>query len=123
MGFVKKSRFCDTCDRSMTTRAYFARGREYFRRVCVRRGYNGRMELRRDVFEAAVKLAVVLSVVAATIALGIGTVGGASRTALVLTVIVVGFVASWVQTGRVSRSNVRRTAHRLTVVPLRHPVI
>jgi hypothetical protein len=80
------------------------------------------MELRRRTFGAAVKLAVALSVVAAAIALGLDAAGGFSQTALVLTVMVVGFVASWVQSGRVSRSTARHTAHRLTVVPLRQRV-
>jgi hypothetical protein len=80
------------------------------------------MELRREVFGAAIKLAVALSVVAGAVALGVGAVGELSQTVLVLTVMLVGFVASWVQTGRVSRSSAHHTAHRLTVVPLRHPV-
>lgn len=84
--------------------------------------YNGLMELRREVFGAAIKLAVVLSVVAGAIAVGLGAIDGVSRTALVLTVMVVSFVASWVQTGRVARSSAHHHAHRLTVVPLRHPV-
>lgn len=80
------------------------------------------MELRRRTYGAAVKLAVALSAVATVIALGLDAVGGYSQTALVLTVMVVGFVASWVQTGRVSRSTAHHTAHRLTVVPLRQRV-
>lgn len=80
------------------------------------------MEFRRNIFGAAVKLAVALSLVATAIVLGLGGVGGAEQTALVLTVMVVGFVASWVQTGRVSRSTAHHAAHRLTVVPLRHRV-
>ena len=84
--------------------------------------YNGFMELRREVFGATIKLAAALSVVAGAIALGLGALDGGSRTALVLTVMVVGFVASWVQTGRVARSSAPHHAHRLTVVPLRHPV-
>jgi len=80
------------------------------------------MEFRREVFGAAIKLAVALSVVAGAVALGVGAVGGLSQTVLVLTVMVVGFVASWVQTGRVSRSSAPHSTHRLTVVPLRHPV-
>lgn len=78
------------------------------------------MELRRELFGPAVKLAMALSVVAGAIALTLGTVGGASRMVLVLAVILVGFVASWVQTGRVWRSNAE--PHRLAVVPFRHPV-
>ena len=120
---VKKSRFCDSCDRSMTRHAYFARGCVVSRRAPVGGGYNGAMEVRRETFRAAVKLAVALSVVAGAIALGLGAVGGISQTALVLTVMVVGFVASWVQTARVSRSTIGHTAHRLTVVQLRRPLV
>jgi hypothetical protein len=80
------------------------------------------MEIRRTTYLAAIKLATVLSVVAATIALGLGSLGEASQAALVLSVIAVGFVASWVQTGRAARSADHRRGHRLTMVPLRHPV-
>ena len=106
----------------MTRRAKFARVLENPKRAPVRYDYNGLMELRRKTFGAAVKLAVALSAVATAIALGLDAAGGISQTALVLTVMVVGFVASWVQTGRVSRSTAHRSTHRLTVVPLRHPV-
>ena len=122
LGFVKKSRLCDTYDRSMTRPAFSARVRAIRGRAMIRREYNGLMELRRRTFGAAVKLAMALSVVATAIALGLDAVGGFSQTALVLTVMVVGFVASWVQTGRVSRSTAPHAAHRLTVVPLRQPV-
>jgi len=106
----------------MTRRAFFARGRGISGRASIGCGYNRHMELRRRTFGAAVRLAAALSVVAAALALGLDAAGGFSQTALVLTVMVVGFVASWVQTGRVSRSTAHRSAHRLTVVPLRHPV-
>ena len=106
----------------MTRHAFFARGRDIPGRAPTGRDYNGHMELRRRTFGAAVKLAVALSAVATAIALGLDAAGGVSQTALVLTVMVVGFVASWVQTGRVSRSTAHHTAHRLTVVPLRHRV-
>lgn len=106
----------------MTRHAFFARGRGISGREPIGRDYNGHMELRRRTFGAAIKLAVALSAVATVIALGLDAAGGISQTALVLTVMVVGFVASWVQTGRVSRATAHRSAHRLTVVPLRHPV-
>jgi fermentation-respiration switch protein FrsA (DUF1100 family) len=106
----------------MTRHAFFARSRAIPERASTGCDYNGHMEVRRNTFGAAVKLAVVLSVVATAIALGLDAAGGISQTALVLTVMVVGFVASWVQTGRVSRSTAHHTAHRLTVVPLRQPV-
>ncbi len=80
------------------------------------------MELRRATFGAAVKLAMALSVVAAAIALGLDAIGDVSHIGLVLAVMLVGFVASWVQTGRVSRAEAHHSTHRLTVVPLRHPV-
>ncbi len=80
------------------------------------------MEIRRATFGAAIKLAVALSVVATIIALALDAIGEVSRPAVVLTVIVVGFVASWIQTGRVSRTAARRPAHRFTVVHLNHPV-
>jgi len=80
------------------------------------------MDSRRNIFGAAAKLALALSTIATAIAFGIGSVGEAQQTALVLAVMVVGFVASWVQTGRLSRSTTHDAAHRLTVVPLRHRV-
>jgi hypothetical protein len=80
------------------------------------------MEIRRATFGAAIRLAVALSVIATAVAITLDAIGEVSRTALVLTVIVVGFMASWIQTGRVSRTAARRPAHRLTVVALHHPV-
>ncbi len=80
------------------------------------------METRRATYAAAIKLALVLSVVAAAATLGLEAIGEVSQTALLLTVIVVGFVTSWIQTGRVSRAAAHRPGHRLTVVPLHHPV-
>ncbi len=49
------------------------------------------------------KLAIVLSVVAAAVAVVASSVGHVPEAAIVLPVIVVAFVASWVQTGRIRR--------------------
>lgn len=81
------------------------------------------MEVRRATFGAAIRLAIVLSAIAAAVALGLDAVGEVSRPAIVLTVIVVGFVTSWVETGRAARSSAEaRRHHRVAVVHVRHPV-
>ena len=80
------------------------------------------MEIRRATFSAAVRLAIVLSTVAAVLALGIDAVGNVSTTAMVSTVAVIGFVTSWVLTGRVARAVPVAPRHRVAVVRLRQPV-
>jgi hypothetical protein len=65
--------------------------------------YERDMELRRSTWNAALKLAAVLSMVAAAFAVGASMVGDVTPTAIVLPVIVVCFAASWIQTGRVQR--------------------
>lgn len=80
------------------------------------------MDIRRATYGAAVRLAIVFSTIATAIALGLDAVGDVSPTALVLTVMIVGFVTSWVRTGRVARSAARASSHRMVVVPLRHPI-
>ena len=80
------------------------------------------MDIRRDSFGAAVRLATVLSIVAAFLVIGIDAVGDVSASALVATVAAVGFVSSWVLTGRVARPAPVARQHRISVVPLRHPV-
>ncbi len=62
------------------------------------------MEMSRRTWIAAIKLAVVLSTVAALAAITIASIGNVSDTRIVATVAVVAFAASWVQTGRVRRS-------------------
>lgn len=64
---------------------------------------NEDMELRRRTWIAALKLAFVMSTVAALVAVAVSSVGEVSPVAVVLPVIIVAFVASWVQTGRVRR--------------------
>ena len=68
---------------------------------------NSDVELRRDAWIAIIKLAVVVSTVAAVFAIGMSLVGDVSQTAIVIPVIVVGFTASWFMTGRVQSSRVR----------------
>ncbi len=61
------------------------------------------MEVSRRTWTAAVKLAVVLSVVAAGIAFAVSRIGEVPQAAIVVPVIVVAFVASWIQTERIRR--------------------
>jgi hypothetical protein len=65
---------------------------------------NRYMEISRRTWIAAVKLAVVMSTVAALAAITLASIGNVSDTTIVATVAVVAFAVSWVQTGRV-RSN------------------
>ncbi len=65
---------------------------------------NSLMELRRRTWVAALKLALVLSIVAALAAVGLSAIGEVSETLIVLTVIVVAFAASWFQTARIRRA-------------------
>jgi len=82
------------------------------------------MDVRRATYWAAIRLAIVLSTVATVIALGLDAVGDVSPTALVLTVIAVGFTMSWRRTGRIARTATvpDRVSDRRVVVPLRHPI-
>jgi hypothetical protein len=64
---------------------------------------NALVELRRRTWIAALRLAVIVSVLGAIIAIGASMAGDVSQAAIVIPVIVVGFAASWVQTGRVQR--------------------
>lgn len=80
------------------------------------------MELRRATYGAAVRLAFVLSVVAAATALTLDAIGDVSATRLAAIVAVVGFTISWVQTGRVSKAVESRGISRVGVVALHQPV-
>ncbi len=80
------------------------------------------MELRRATYGAAIRLALVLSVVAVAIALTLDAVSDVSTTRLVAAVAFVGFTASWVQTGRVARTVATRPTHRITVMSTRQPI-
>lgn len=65
---------------------------------------NTHVELSRRTWHAAMKLAMAISAVAALVAVGVSSAGDVPQAAIVLPVIVVAFLASWVQTGRVPRS-------------------
>ncbi|MGI9645229.1 MAG: hypothetical protein ACR2O6_07970 [Ilumatobacteraceae bacterium] len=71
------------------------------------------MELRRRTWIAALKLAVVISIAAAILAAVISSAGSVNEIAIVLPVIVIAFVASWVQSGRVQRSTVTEPSVRV----------
>ena len=62
-----------------------------------------RMDVRRDMYVAAVRLALVLSLGAVLLAVALQSVGGLSTPRFVSAVAVVGFVTSWMVTGRVER--------------------
>ena len=64
---------------------------------------NDDMDITRSTWIAAVKLAIVLSVVAALVAVAVSSMGNA----VVAPVMIVAFAASWVQTGRVHRESAR----------------
>lgn len=72
------------------------------------------METSRRTWNAALKLAVMLSVLAACAAVTVSQLGDLPEMAIVLPVIVIGFTASWIQTGRI-----RRESERMMTVPLR----
>ncbi len=61
------------------------------------------MEVSRRTWNAAIKLAVVLSALAALVAFVVSRSGDVPQAAVVLPVIVVAFVASWIQTERIRR--------------------
>lgn len=78
-------------------------------------GTHALMDLRRTTWGAAIELAITLSVVAATIAVILHSMGVLSQPVIVLGVIAVGFATSWVRTGRIARE----AAHRAVTVPIR----
>jgi len=61
------------------------------------------MEISRRTWIAAVKLAAVLSVLAAGLTFAVARAGNVPQAAIVLPVILVAFVASWIQTERIRR--------------------
>jgi len=66
-------------------------------------GMNADVELRRRTWIAALRLAVIVSLVGALVAIGASLAGDVAQAAIVVPVIIVGFAASWVQTGRLQR--------------------
>jgi len=65
---------------------------------------NESVELSRHTWTAAIKLAVMISIVAAFAAVVVSAVSNVPQAAIVLPVIVVGFTASWIQTNRARRT-------------------
>ncbi len=59
------------------------------------------MDISRRTWIAAIKLAVVISTIAAVAAVAVSTLGQIPDVAIITIVAVVAFAASWVQTGRV----------------------
>jgi len=70
------------------------------------------VELSRRTWNAAVKLAVIISIAAALLVVTIHPSGSVPQAAIVLPVIVVAFTASWIQTGRVRRQMALPGRHR-----------
>jgi hypothetical protein len=58
------------------------------------------VDVSRVSWSAVLRLAMVISIIAALSAVALSAIGEVSQTAIVVTVMVVGFVASWVQTSR-----------------------
>ena len=69
------------------------------------------MELSHRTWNAAVKLAVIISITGALLAVAVSAAGDVPQVAVVLPVIIVAFVASWIQTGRVRREHVPLRVH------------
>lgn len=74
------------------------------------------MEIGRNTWRAAIRLAITWSVLATAAAIVLHTLGDVSETVIVLSVIVVGFGLSWVRTGH----ETRRPSRRVATVPARH---
>lgn len=68
---------------------------------------NDDMDMTRSTWTAAIKLAVVLSLLAAIVAVAVSSMGDVPAIAVVAPVMIVAFAASWIQTGRVHREATR----------------
>lgn len=74
-------------------------------------------EIRRATYEAAFRLALAISAVAVAATLLLSVVGDVSTARMVTIVVLVGFSASWVHTGRIQRELLARRARSVAVVP------
>jgi hypothetical protein len=72
---------------------------------------NEDVELDRHTWNAAIRLAAVISIVAVVAALVASAAGDVPQAAIVLTVIVVAFSASWIQTNRRRRGHIPVRLH------------
>lgn len=77
--------------------------------------HDERMEVSRRTWTAAIRLAVVVSIVAVGFAVAATQLGDIPQAAIVIPVIVVAFTASWIQTERIHR----RGADSLVILPAR----
>ncbi len=66
---------------------------------------NDTVEISRHTWNATIKLAVVLSILAGLAAVVVSAAGDVPQAAIVLPVIVVAFTASWIRTDRVPREH------------------
>jgi len=110
------------CDHRVTRRVLFTRDRENRRRATIARDYTDVMEIRRAQYGAAVRLAIVFSVVAAMATVALDVVGDVSTARLVVAVAAIGFATSWVQTGRIVREAEAGRLRRVTVTTVRQPI-
>lgn len=70
------------------------------------------MDLSRRTWNGAIRLAFVISSIAALVAIGVSTFGDVPNIVVVLPVIVVAFTASWVRTGRLRHDAPPLREHR-----------
>ena len=110
------------CDRRVTRCATFTRNVENRRRAIDPGDYTGVMHERRMTYGATVRLGLVFSAVAAVVAMTLRSIGDVSTFRLVVAVAVIGFVTSWIQTGRVARTVPATARRRVTVMPIRQPI-
>ena len=80
------------------------------------------MDVRRALWGASVKLAIVMSTIAAVLTATLDAVADVSPVAMASTVAGVGFATSWALASRVTRTATVRSHHRVSTVRLRHPV-
>lgn len=64
------------------------------------------METNRQPWASVLKLALIISIAAAVVAIALSTAGEIPQAAIVLPVIIIAFTVSWVQTGRPQRREV-----------------
>jgi len=76
----------------------------------------GAMDTDRQTWTAVMKLALLISVIAALVAIAVSAAGDIPQAAIVLPVILVAFTASWVQTGRAQRQEAP-----VRIAPRHHP--
>jgi VIT1/CCC1 family predicted Fe2+/Mn2+ transporter len=66
---------------------------------------NDDVNLRRRTWAAALRLAVLVSLIGAVVAIAASMIGDVAQVAIVIPVVVIGFALSWIQTGRVQRGD------------------